>query len=127
MKKYLKTPEEVISALKEGKTVYSSCGEYRMIDGLLVFKSKIGGLYTINENLLLEENLYIEESEPFKIEVGKFYETRGGEKARCYYADEKVAYFTIDGQCSSFSAYLAGNCLSTKKPHECDIIGPWEE
>lgn len=125
MKKYLKTPEEVISALKEGKTVYSDCGKYKMIDGIIVFKS--GNLYTINKNLFLQENPYIEESEPFKIEVGKFYETRGGEKARCYYADEKVAYFTIDGQCSSFSGYLAGNYFSDKEPNKYDIIGPWEE
>ena len=34
MKKYLKTPEEVISALKEGKTVHSDCGEYKIIDGV---------------------------------------------------------------------------------------------
>lgn len=127
MKKYLKTPEEVISVLKSGKTVYSDCGEYRMIDGLIVFKSKIEDLYTINENLLLQENLYIEESEPLKIEVGKFYETRGGEKARCYYADEKVAYFTIDGQCSFFSGYIAGNYFSDKEPSKYDIICPWEE
>ena len=125
MKKYLKTPEEVISALKEGRTVRSNCGKYKMIDGILVLK--VGKFATINASLGLEEGLYIEEHESLKIEVGKFYETRGGEKARCYYADEKVAYFTIDGQCSFFSGYIAGNYFSNKEPNKYDIIGPWEE
>lgn len=125
MKKYLKTPEEVISALKAGKTVYSDCGEYRMIDGLIVFES--GGLCTLNAGLMLNERPFVKEAEPLKIEVGKFYKTRGGEKARCYYADEKVAYFTIDGQCSFFSGYIAGNYLSNKEPSKYDIIGPWED
>lgn len=63
MKKYLKTPEEVISALKEGKTVYSDCGEYRMIDGLIVFES--GGLCTLNAGLMLKENLFVKEPVPY--------------------------------------------------------------
>lgn len=125
MKKYLKTPKEVISALKEGGTVRSNCGKYRMIDGILVFKC--GNFHTINAAISLDEKPYIEEAEPLKIEVGKFYKTRGDKKARCYYANEQVAYFTIDGKCSFFSSYLAGNCLSNNKPTEYDIIGPWEE
>lgn len=127
MKKYLKTPEEVVKALKAGKTVYSDCGEYRMIDGLIVFKSKIEDLYTINENLLLQENLYIEEPEPFKIEVGKFYKRRDGKKARCFCIDAHVPYFVVDGESSAFSTYMAGNVFPSKTPCEYDIIGPWEE
>lgn len=125
MKKYLKTPEEAISALKEGRTVRSNCGKYRMIDGILVLK--VGKFVTVNASLALEENPYIEEHESIKIEVGKFYETRGGEKARCYYADEKVAYFTIDGRIAAWSVYLPGNYSSNKEPSKYDIIGPWEE
>lgn len=126
MRKYLKTPEEVISALKEGKTVYSACGKYRMIDGIIVFKSKIADLYTINENLLLEENLYIEESEPLKIEVGKFYKTRGGEKARCYILGDDRAFFTVDDK-GTFSTYHDGKVYGNPISYQDDIIGPWEE
>lgn len=128
MKKYLKTPEEVVKALKAGKTVYSDCGEYRMIDGLIVFKSKIENLYTINENLLLQENLYIEEPEPFKIEVGKFYKTRGGKKARCFFIDKDSARCTIDGCFDLFWVYLETGCSCSDVPKsDYDIIGPWEE
>lgn len=125
MKKYLKTPEEVISALKEGKTVHSDCGEYKIIDGFIVYEG--GSVCTINADLSLLESPFLKEAEPLKIEVGKFYKTRGDKKARCYYANEQVAYFTIDGKCSFFSSYLAGNCLSNNRPTEYDIIGPWEE
>ena len=128
MKKYLKTPEEVISVLKSGKTVYSDCGEYRMIDGLIVFKSKIENLYTINENLLLQENLYIEESEPFKIEVGKFYKTRGGEKARCYCKGEQNSFFTVDGTATILHVFTdSGRSWKDDIISLYDIIGPWEE
>lgn len=125
MKKYLKTPEEVVKALKAGKTVYSDCGEYRMIDGFIVYEG--GSVCTINADLNLLESPFLKEAEPLKIEVGKFYKTRGDKKARCYYANEEVAYFTIDGKCSFFSSYLAGNCLSNNRPTEYEIIGPWEE
>ena len=125
MKKYLKTPEEVVKALKAGKTVYSDCGEYRMIDGFIVYEG--GSVCTINADLSLLESPFLKEAEPLKIEVGKFYKTRGDKKARCYYANEQVAYFTIDGKCSFFSSYLAGNCLSNNRPTEYEIIGPWEE
>lgn len=125
MKKYLKTPEEVVTALKEGKTVYSDGGEHKMVDGFIIFKSSDFSI--INASISSDERPYIEEPVPFIIEVGKFYKTRGEKKARCYYANEQVAYFTIDGKCSFFSVYLAGNCLSNNEPTECDIIGPWEE
>lgn len=127
MKKYLKTPEEVIKVLKEGKTVYSDCGEYRMIDGLIVFKSKIENLYTINENLLLQENLYIEEPEPFKIEVGKFYKTRDGNKARCFVVTPKEASFTVDGMHGTIETYPEGLVSIDGSKDPCDIIGQWEE
>lgn len=126
MKKYLKTPEEVISALKEGKTVYSDCGKYKMIDGIIVFKS--GNLYTINKNLFLQENPYIEESEPFKIEVGKFYKTRGGEKARCYCKGEQISFFTVDGVATILRVFTdSGRSWKDDIISLYDIIGPWEE
>lgn len=124
MKKYLKTPEAVISALKAGKTVYSDCGKYRMIDGIIVFKS--GTLYTINKNMFLEENPHIEEAEPLKIEVGEFYKTKGGEKARCYILGDDRAFFTVDDK-GTFSTYHDGRVYGNPIAYQDDIIGPWEE
>ena len=125
MKKFLKTPEEVISVLKSGKTVYSDCGEYRMIDGLVVYEES--NLCLVNANLPLNEKPFLKESEPFKIEVGKFYKRRDGKKARCFCIEAHVAYFVVDGESSAFSTYMTGNVFNSKEPCEYDIIGPWEE
>lgn len=126
MKKYLKTPEEVISALKEGKTVYSDCGKYKMIDGFIVFES--GGLCVVNAGLMLKENLFVREPEPFKIEVGKFYKTRGGEKARCYCKGEQDSLFTVDGAATIFHVFTdSGRSWKDDNISLYDIIGPWEE
>lgn len=125
MKKYLKTPEEVISVLKEGKTVYSDCGKYRMIDGIIVFKCGI--LHTINASISSDEKPYIEGPESFKIEVGKFYKTRDGNKARCFVITPKEASFTIDGMHGTIETYPEGLVSIDGSKDSCDIIGPWEE
>lgn len=126
MKKYLKTPEEVIDALHAGKKVHGDfADEYRFYRGFLIGKRE--GYYAINAAISEMEDPYIEESEPLQIEVGKFYETRREKKARCFYVNEREAYFTIDGEWQFFATYLAGNYLSNKEPSEYDIIGPWED
>lgn len=126
MKKFLKTPEEVVEALKAGKTVYSDCGEYRMIDGFIVYEG--GSVCTINADLTLLESPFLKEAEPLKIEVGKFYKTRAGKKARCFFIDEDSARCTIDGCFEWFGVYLKTGCAcSGVAKSDYDIIGPWEE
>ena len=107
--------------------MHSDGGKYKMIDGIIVFNC--GNFNSINSSLSLSLNVlpYIEEPEPFKIEVGKFYKTRGGEKARCFSIDVRLAYFIVDEKLFAFSTYPAGNVFNSKAPCEYDIIGPWEE
>lgn len=113
MKKYLKTLEEVIDALHAGEKVHGKFGhEYRHYKGFLIGKE--AGHYTINTAISEMEDPYIEEPEPFKIEVGKFYKTRAGEKARCFSIDVRLAYFTVDEKLSAFSTYMAGNVFNSK-------------
>lgn len=123
MKKFLKTPEEVISALKEGRTVHSNCGKFKMIDGIIVFNT--GDFNSINAELSLDAAPYIEESELFKIEVGKFYETRDGKKARCYLIQEQAFYYSVDDY-GVFSTDRLGRVNNIIKDDN-DIIGPWED
>ena len=125
MKKFLKTPEEVIDALHEGKKVFG-CGEtYRLYKGILVGKLE-DGTYIINRSIFKQENPYIEEPEPFKIEVGKFYKTRGGKKARCFFIDKDSARCTIDGCFEWFEVYLKTGWACVAKS-DYNIIGPWKE
>lgn len=130
MKKYLKTQEEVTQALREGKTVQTNEMEYGIINNLIVGFDKIVREISINPAIRLSENPYINEIEPLKLEVDKFYETRDGRKA---YIIEKslnwgaypfrVAtpkepgfyYVTKDGR------RFLGNADGT------DLVAPWEE
>lgn len=127
MKKYLKTPEEVIDALHAGKKVYGAfSNEYRLYRGVLI--GKLGEHYTINTTICELEAPYIEESEPLKIEVGKFYKTRGGDKARCYCQSKQNSFFTIDGEPDGYYVWAdTGQLWRGDVTSSCDIIGPWEE
>lgn len=64
---------------------------------------------------------YILEEEPFKIEVGKWYETRGNLKARCYLIDGSDCFFTIDNY-TSFSTNKHGQHME-EETHHLDIVG----
>lgn len=122
MKKvYLEIPEAVIKALKEGKVVKSKNVKYRLIDG-------INGrtMWTVGNSIFEYEDAYIDEPEPLKIEVGKFYKTRDGRKARCYDVDSVVCYFTID-HCTCFTTDTNGIYWKGQEEDDLDIIAPWEE
>lgn len=126
MRKYLKTPEEVVDALTEGKTIVDMLGfKYSLYRGVIIKKGEYSS--EACSSVMIDFHPYVEESEPFKIEVGKFYKRRDGKKARCFYVNEREAYFTIDREWQLFATYLAGNHLSNNKPAEYDIIGSWEE
>lgn len=133
MKKYLKTEEEVTQALREGKTVQTNEMEYGIINNLIVGFDKIVREISINPAIRLSEKPYIEEPEPLKLEVGKFYKTRDGRKGFIYgeyCGNNKLEY--------PYSAVIVGTpcseCLVTRegkqlldKESATDLVAPWEE
>lgn len=127
MKKvYLKTPEAVIKALKEGKEIRDKNGcLYKNIDGFIVREGEGDGRYLVGDWIRIEYHPYILEEEPFKIEVGKWYETRDNQKARCYLFDGRNWFFTIDNY-TSFGTNRHGYYME-EEVHDFDIIGPWKE
>lgn len=121
MKRYLKTPEEVIKALKEGKEIKDQYNNsFKIVDSFIVA--------TYNDNFYISGlgKPYILEEEPLKIEVGKWYEIRGHKKARCYRDDGNLFFFTIDN-IGSFSTLINGNYNINGGTANLDIIGPCEE
>ena len=70
-------------------------------------------------------NIHLEE-EPLKIEVGKWYETRGHQKARCYNFDNNSYFFTIDNY-TVFMTDTKGYCRRKQVISDLDIIGPWDK
>lgn len=128
MKKYLETPEEVIDALHEGKTIVADSGEkIRLYKGILIGKLN-KTRYIINTCITSEDDPYFEEPKPLKIEVGKFYKTRAGDKARCFYIGRGAAHFTLDGMEFRLMVSSETGCVwGNKREHKEDIIGPWED
>lgn len=130
-KKYLKTPEEVIKALKEGKTIKSvNKYEYVLKDGFILERN-FGNLESINTTLFFEVNrYYIEEQEPLKLKVGKFYKTRDGRKAFIFTkidnAQYPFAFIVVDGDFNSKSCTVTGFHFDTKQD-QLDLVAPWEE
>lgn len=132
-KKYLKNDGEVIQALKEGhvlKVENGGEGYIYMQDGFIVKNNNSGYHinYTINE---CDKPYYFIEN-PLKIEVGKFYKTRNGIKARCFFADSfRFFKFTIDGLSDVFKTNIKGEHLipgrfeNEEMPN--DIVDYWEE
>ena len=126
MKKvYLETPEAVIKALKDGKEVRDKYGSIcKLVDGIII--SKLNDFFEIGKPICSVNKPYILEEEPFKIEVGKWYETRDHQKARCYNVDSGVCYFTIDHY-TCFTTNTKGIYWKGQEEDDLDIIGPWED
>ena len=127
MKKvYLETPEAVIKALKEGKDVFldeGGAGKVVLIDGFCV--KQWNDQFNINYTINLRDKPYILENEPLKIEVGKWYETRDHQKARCFIVEKERCHFTIDNYCHFFTN--KNGVYVDNEMSRYNIIGPWEE
>lgn len=126
MKKvYLETPEAVIKALKSGKEVRDENNySFKIVDGFIV--ATYDDDFYIGYTIAGLDKPYILEEEHLKIEVGKWYETRDHQKARCYYAGEETAFFSIDNNSLPLGVYLNGRLYKDMET-PLDIIGPWEE
>lgn len=132
MKRYLKTPEEVIRALKEGKTVETDMKFYVLKDGLLncYAKSKTGSWWTVNSVIYDSDMPYVEEPDALKLEVGKFYKTRDGRKAWVVECTDKKGVYPF-----VVAAQKERNVYSVAKDgrryfddtDETDLVAPWEE
>lgn len=132
MRKYLNTPEEVIKALKEGKEVMNTCWTYKLVDGFILYTSvEDNTKWAICSTIGCGEKLYIEEAEPLKFEVGKFYKSRNGNKSLCaFIGSEKLCYpvklvSQVNG--NEFLVTLEGKYNKTNKISQNDIIGEWED
>ena len=131
MKRYLKTIEEVIQALKDGKTVEDKDYKYRLVSGIICSvdkeeEQKGCSNWIVGETIFKWAKPYVMEPEVLKLEVGKWYETRDHQKARCFKVNPGLCFFTIDNV-GNFNTLTNGNYYIQGKTSNIDIIGPWEE
>ena len=125
MKRYLKTPEAVIKALKDGKEVFldeGGAGKVVLIDGFCV--KQWNDQFNINYTINLRDKPYIfEEEKTFEIKVGEWYETRNHKKARCY---NNSYFFTIDNY-TVFMTDTKGFFRRKQVISDLDIIAHWDK
>ena len=132
MKKYLKTPEEVIDALQAGKKVETNELEYRFINGILVAISKTDKNWIVYPSLSSSVIPYTNESESFKLKVGKFYKTRDGRKVIISniiddpYNPYPVFVMAI-GDTALYCVNRNGFFISEKDIRASDLVAPWKD
>lgn len=131
MKRYLKTPEEVIDALQAGKKVETEDLEYKFINGILVATSKTNKHWIVYPALSASIDHYINESKSLKLEVGKFYKTRNGRKAFVYAKTDEGKYncwaVIVNSIMGGTFCCTANGEYTANKESENDLVEPWEE
>lgn len=130
MKRYLKSPEEVVQALKDGKVVESEGYSYKLVNGVICSFYKQGYYkWNVGGAIFQSDEPYIDEPESLKLEVGKFYKTRDGKKAFVY---GKIGieypypfYVALIGKLDTYNVNAEGKYTDDK--HPLDLIALWEE
>ena len=129
MKKYLKSPEEVIDALVAGKVVCDKESQWKLHKGFIVRKDEDFDIWIVNDCISSNyAGLYIDEPEPLKLEVGKFYKTREGGKV-IILADINGGKFFVAEISRWTSPYTVrkNGCVYENGANAYDIIAPWQE
>lgn len=131
IKRYLRTPEEIIAALKDGKTVKCTNGaKYALKNGLLVEKSREGS-WAINPTLYGLPDYYVEEPDGLKLEVGKFYRTRRGDKVICLCHKGDYYIHKLNSYVVGYWVDKTGRMLFNGKPErtetDSDVVARWED
>lgn len=135
-KRYLETPEAVIKALQDKKEVFDFLdNNYKLVNGIIIYRTQKGG-WGINAHIGHADKLYVDEPEPFKLEVGKFYKTRRGDKVIVLYINDKndagncPIFVAVVGKAScSYFVSKTGSYYyySSDRDTVWDIVAPWED
>lgn len=133
-KRYLKTPEELIDALQAGKKIEAGDFEYRLVGEVIIAINKTDKSWAVNAGIYSDDIPFIDETEPLNLEVGKFYKTRGGDKAIVLYINDKAdagnwpVLVAIVGKVNcSYSVSKTGGYYSSGRDTVWDIVTPWED
>lgn len=132
-KRYLKTPEEVIQALQDKKEVFDFLdNNYKLVNGIIIYRTQKGD-WGINAHIGRADKLYVNEPESLKLEVGKFYKTRRGDKVIVLYINDKAdagcwpVLVAVVGKVNcSYSVSKTGGYFSSGNGTAWDIVAPWE-
>lgn len=131
----IKDFKDFMECIKSGKVVRingGKYGKYTFEDGYIVWQYEDGCKNynsTVNDYDL--KYMTVEEHEPMKIEVEKFYKTREGKKAFVYsiFKGDKypVKAVIINDYRGVMSYDEDGFSYNNKEPSIDDLVAPWEE
>lgn len=131
-KRYLKTYEEVIDALKAGKVIRDKDSQWTLRDGFIVRKDANYASWVINDCISSNyTGLYIDEPKSLKLEVGKFYKTRRGDKVVClcqkgdYYIHKLDTY--VVGYWVDNTGRMLFNGIPERTETDSDVVALWED
>lgn len=131
MKRYLKTPEEVIDALQAGKKIEAGDFEYRLVGEVFIAINKTDKSWAVNAGIYSDDIPFIDEPDPLKLEVGKFYKTRDGRKAFVYTKTDEGKYncwvVIVNSDVGGTFCCTANGEYTANKESEKDLVEPWEE
>lgn len=133
MKRYLKTLEQVIDALRAGKVIHDEDSQWALHKGFIVRKDNGFDDWVVNDSIDSSySNVYIEESEPLKLEVGKFYKTRGGKKViilanNCEKPNNPYLVAGIDIWGKPYKVNKNGRVYENDETNPWNIIAPWQD
>lgn len=133
IRKQLKNAKDIIEALKQGPVMENDSFILKIENGIICRYDKTGKTVSVNSAIFpLSDNIWVEQEQEFKFELGKFYKTRDGGKAIYLFFDrdtcdtEKFYKVQRVGDCYGYHVYQNGMC-SRKGPSGFDIVGEWEE
>lgn len=129
-KRYLKTYEEVIDALKAGKVIRDKDSLWELREGFIVRKDTNYASWVINDCISSDySGIYVEEPDQLKLEVGKFYKTRDGRKAIVYAKmgiDCPYPFCVVKvGRLAAYNVNEDGR--QADDDLSLDLVAPWEE
>ena len=133
MKKYLKTPEEVIDTLVAGKVLCDEDSQWKLYKGFIMRKDNGFDNWVVNDYILSDyAGLYVDEPKPIEIEVGKFYKTRNGEKIiiladNCDKKNYPYLVAEIGKETHPYRLNKNGRVYEKDKANAYDIVAPWKD
>lgn len=128
-REYLRSPEEVVQALKEGKAIKTEHGHtYTLKDGFIV-QTVLGKIRSVNATLFFDDRYYIECPKPLRLKVGEFYRTINGRKAFVYAKigiDCPYPFCVVTvGNLEYYTVNTKGKRAADEQP--LDLVSPWED
>lgn len=113
-----------------GKIIRDKDSQWKLHKGFIARKDNVFDAWVVNDCLCSSQtDIYVEESESLKLEVGKFYKTRDGKKAWVISQAQGLRYpynVAVFGNTGIYNV-LENGCFCEDKTSPEDLVAHWKE